>query len=209
MSQFLGNRKPKTHRWLEKQRNDGFVRRAAAQGFRSRAVYKLQEIDQRDRILARGLKVLELGAAPGGWSQYVASRIGNTGQLVAVDLINMDPVQNVHFVLGDFTVPAVQSEIRTLLGGAADLVLSDMAPNITGIRDIDQIRFVELLDSALEFASSVLKPGGSMLMKVFEGSEVKRFRDRCAQAFQKTEVRKPSASRSGSKEYYLLARGLR
>lgn len=204
----MAGKKQKRRKWLEKHRADGFVRRAAEQGYRTRAVYKLQEIDRRDELLSGGMRVLELGAAPGGWSQYVARRVGQAGLVVAVDLAEMAPVENVRFVRGDFMDPVVRHELIARLEGKADLVLSDMAPDITGVRDADQARFLALLESVGELAEQVLQVGGNMLVKVFEGPEISRFRARCASEFRSVQVRKPAASRSKSREYYILARGL-
>ena len=202
----MARRKQKKNQWLEQQRKDNYTRQARQQGYRSRAVFKLQEIDQRDRLISRGLRVLELGAAPGGWSQYIAEKVGHQGLVVAVDLIMMKPLPNVHFIHGDFTDSAVQRSLVDVLG-ATDLVLSDLAPNITGIRDVDQARFLDLLDSALDLAGRALRPGGGVLLKVFEGPEIKAFRQRCESCFGQVQVRKPAASRSKSREFYLLAKG--
>jgi 23S rRNA (uridine2552-2'-O)-methyltransferase len=202
----MARRKQKKNQWLEQQRKDNYTRQARQQGYRSRAVFKLQEIDLRDRLISRGLRVLELGAAPGGWSQYIAEKVGHQGLVVAVDLIMMKPLPNVHFIHGDFTDSAVQRSLVDVLG-ATDLVLSDLAPNITGIRDVDQARFLDLLDSALDLAGRTLRPGGGVLLKVFEGPEIKAFRQRCESCFGQVQVRKPAASRSKSREFYLLAKG--
>ena len=202
----MARRKQKKNQWLEQQRKDNYTRQARQQGYRSRAVFKLQEIDQRDRLISRDLRVLELGAAPGGWSQYIAEKVGHQGLVVAVDLIMMKPLPNVHFIHGDFTDSAVQRSLVDVLG-ATDLVLSDMAPNITGIRDVDQARFLDLLDSALDLAGRILRPGGEVLLKVFEGPGIKAFRQRCESCFGQVQVRKPAASRSKSSEFYLLAKG--
>jgi 23S rRNA (uridine2552-2'-O)-methyltransferase len=152
------------------------------------------------------MRVLELGAAPGGWSQYTAEKVGHQGLVVAVDLIVMKPLPSVHIIHGDFTDNAVQQTLVDVLG-TSDLVLSDMAPNITGIRDVDQARFLDLIGSALDLAGRVLRPGGGMLLKVFEGPEIKAFRRCCESSFGQVQVRKPSASRAKSREYYLLAKG--
>ncbi len=201
----MSRRKPKTRQWLQERRNDGYARRARRHGYRSRAVYKLAEIDHRDRLIRRGMRILELGAAPGGWSQYLAEKVGPEGQVVAVDVIEMATVQNVRFIHGDFTDPAVRKLLIEALG-SADLVISDMAPNITGVRDADRARFLELLESAMDIARMTLRGGGNMLLKVFEGPEIKGFRKDCDQYFKSVSVRKPSASRPRSREYYLLAK---
>lgn len=201
----MSRRKPKTRQWLQERRNDGYARQARRHGYRSRAVYKLEEIDHRDRLIRRGMGILELGSAPGGWSQYLAEKVGPEGQVVAVDVIEMAAVQNVRFIHGDFTEPAVRKRLIEALG-SVDLVISDMAPNITGVRDVDRARFLDLLESALDVALMTLRNGGSMLIKVFEGPEIKGFRKDCNQHFKDVSVRKPSASRSRSREYYLLAK---
>ena len=186
--------------WLENSRRDGFIRRARQGGYRSRAVFKLQEIDQRDRLISNGMRIVELGAAPGGWSQYLAKIVGPAGIIVAVDILPMKPVDNVSFLRGDFTDPDCQQE--------AARVLSDMAPNITGITQVDQANVLDLLESTLLFSAGVLRPGGNLLMKVFEGPDLKDFRSRCDRMYRQVHVRKPSASRSKSREYYLLAKSL-
>ncbi len=202
----MARRKQKNNQWLHRHRKDIYIRQSRQQGFRSRAVFKLQEIDQQDGLISRGMRVLELGAAPGGWSQYTAEKVGSQGLVVAVDLIAMKPLPNVHFIHGDFTDIAVQRSLVDVLG-TTDLVLSDMAPNITGIRDVDQARFVDLIGSTLDLVGRILRPGGNLLVKVFECPEIRAFRQRCERGFEQVQVRKPAASRSKSREYYILARG--
>ena len=196
--------------WLKMHRADPYVQRATRHGYRSRAVYKLIEIDTQQRLLRPGLCVVELGAAPGGWSQYTVERIGPTGVLVAVDLLDMSPIAGVTVIRGDFCDPAVQDSVQIhLQNRPADLVLSDMAPNITGIRSADEARAERLQAAALEFAGRVLKPGGDMLIKLFAGSGVDAVRGRFSECFARSMVCKPKASRSKSREFYLLARGYR
>ena len=196
--------------WLKVHRADPFVQRAARHGYRSRAVYKLMEIDRRERLLRPGLCVVELGAAPGGWSQYAVERLGPTGTIVAVDLLDMPAIAGVTTIRGDFCDPAVQDSVLVHLANRpADLVLSDMAPNITGIRSADEARAEQLYCAALEFAGRVLKPGGDMFVKLFAGSGVEMVRGRFNERFARCAVRKPQASRSRSREFYLLARGYR
>ncbi len=200
--------KRRTKRWLSAHRQDAFVRRAAQEGYRSRAAYKLMEIDRRDRLLRPGMTVVDLGAAPGGWSQYAASRVGDRGIVVAVDCIAMAPPPGVRFVHGDFTESGVQSQVKTVLEGRpVDLVISDLAPNITGVAAVDQARTATLLTAALAFAESILKREGTLLVKMFEGSESNRIRAECDRRFRRCAVRKPSASRARSREFYLLAQG--
>lgn len=205
---MVSRRKHKSKLWCNNIRHDGFKRRATLQGYRSRAVYKLQEIDRIDRLIVNGMRVLELGAAPGGWTQYLAAKVGSSGTIVAVDVLPMKPLENVRFLRGDFTDKAFQREFISALGGRADLVISDMAPNITGIREVDQANVLDLLEVTLHVSAAVLRTGGNLLMKVFEGPELKDFRTRCDQMYKQVLVRKPSASRPKSREYYLLAKSL-
>ena len=209
LAQIVSGRKQNKSRWLQRHRSDAFVKRARQQGYRSRAVYKLQEIDQRDGLLSRGMTVLELGAAPGGWAQYVADKVGSAGKVIAVDVLPMKPVANVRFLQGDLAEQAVQLRLIEILDGPVDLVLSDMAPNITGIKEVDRARYMELLGLTLDLSRRVLRRGGNALIKVFEGGGIKEFRGHCEQFFKRVAVRKPSASRPQSREYYLLATGLR
>ena len=204
----MGQRKQRKDQWLQKHLRDGFVKRASQKGYRSRAVFKLEEIDQRDQLISRDMRVVELGAAPGGWSQYVGTKVGSRGTVIAVDLVKMKPVKNVLFLHGDFTDPNIQKRLIEMLGGNADLVLSDMAPNITGIKDTDHANILDLLNATFDLSTRILDQGGSLLVKVFEGPELKHFRSRCEQRFKNVHTRKPSASRSKSREYYLVARGL-
>ena len=193
---------------MQNRRTDGFVKRANQKGYRSRAVFKLQEIDRRDHLISSSMKVVDLGAAPGGWSQYLAEKIGPKGKLVAIDLLDLKPIKNVTFFRGDFTDPKIQAQIIQKLGGPADLVLSDAAPNISGIKEVDQAKFIALLNAALDFSTHILREGGSLLIKVFEFPELQDFKRRCEQEFKSVYTRKPSASRSKSREYYLIAASL-
>ncbi len=202
-------KKHKRNHWLQRHTRDAYVRKAQADGYRSRAVYKLIEIDQRDRLLRPGLTVVELGAAPGSWSQYARERIGPGGTLIAVDVEEMMPIAGVTRVRGDIADVAVKQRIIEHLGGRgrADLVISDMAPNITGIRALDQSRALVLVEDSLTVATAVLAPGGRLLVKLFEGEEVSGFRRRCALYFKRCVIRKPAASRAKSREMYLVANG--
>jgi 23S rRNA (uridine2552-2'-O)-methyltransferase len=200
----------KRNNWKKRHLDDPYVKRAGEQGFRSRAAFKLEEIDLRDHLLRPGMAVVELGAAPGGWSQYVARRIGGAGSLVAVDLIEMQEIPNVTIVQGDFTESDTRIRISAHLpGGVADLVISDMAPNISGIRDADQARFADLYRYICEYCEVSLKPGGNLLVKLFEGPEAGRFRREIKAMFTDGSARKPGASRSNSREYYYLAKNKR
>ena len=199
--------KKKRNNWKQRHLSDQYVKRAAEQGFRSRAAFKLEEIDLRDHLFRPAMTVVELGAAPGGWSQYAARRIGDKGCLVAVDLLQMQDIPNVRIIKGDFTEFGTRSLISELLpGGVADLVISDMAPNITGIRDVDEAHFAGLFRAVAEYCKTSLRPGGSLLVKLFEGPEAGQFRRELKSMFRHGNARKPGASRSNSREYYYLAR---
>ena len=192
--------------WYERHVNDVHVRRAGAEGYRSRAVYKLQEMDRRDRLMGAGSVVLELGAAPGGWTQYVAERVGERGRIVASDLLEVDPVAGMTFVQGDFTEQATADRIVVALGeDGADLVLSDMAPNLTGVAGTDQARSMALAELAQDMAVGVLKPGGALVVKVFQGEGFDAFVKTLRSHFRAVKVRKPEASRARSREVYLVA----
>jgi len=202
-----GNRVSRSSgQWFERHVNDVHVKRAGAEGYRSRAVYKLQELDRRDRLILPGSVVLELGAAPGGWTQYVSERAGERGRVVASDLLDVDPVAGMTFVQGDFTEQVTADRIVAALGeDGADLVLSDMAPNLTGVSGTDQARSMALAELALDMAVGVLKPGGSLAMKVFQGEGFETFVKALRQHFRGVKIRKPDASRSRSREVYLVA----
>ena len=205
-----GSRSKSSGRWLERHVADPHVRRATAEGYRSRAVWKLEEIDRRDGLLRPGLVVLELGAAPGGWSQYVASRVKPGGRIVASDVLDMDSLADVEFVRGDFTQNEVAEAILARLGdGGADVVLSDMAPNLSGVAVSDQARSVALAELALQMAEDVLRPGGAFVVKVFQGEGFDGFATAVRRAFRTVKVRKPDASRPRSREVYLVGSGAR
>ncbi len=184
-----------------------YVQRAKAEGWRSRAAFKLVEIDDRDRLLRPGMSVVDLGAAPGSWSQAVVRRIQPGGRLIALDLLDMEALAGVTFIRGDFRDDGVARQLEAALEGRrVDLVLSDMAPNLSGIAMTDQVRALDLAELTLEFAREHLKPGGDMLVKVFHGYGFEDFRRAIAALFEATLVRKPAASRDRSAETYLLAR---
>ena len=194
-------------RWLQDHENDEFVRQARREGFRSRAVYKLIEIDDRYNLLKPGMNVVDLGAAPGGWSQVAASRASG-GTVLALDLLEMAPLPGVTVIQGDFTEDAVFEQILAAIGDEpVDLVVSDMAPNLSGVKDIDQPRAMYLLELALDFACSVLKPGGGLLMKGFEGEGIEAVRTLIRSNFKQLRNTKPKASRGKSREIYLLGTG--
>ena len=196
--------------WLRRHVNDPYVQRSKKEGYRSRSAYKLTEIDDRDKLLRPGMVVVDLGSAPGGWSQILAKRLGPTGTVVAIDLLPMEPVSGVTFVQGDFARRSGLDAIAHALNGRkADVVLSDMAPNLTGIAVSDQARTMELAELTRDFALLHLKRDGALLVKIFQGAGY----DECLKSlrleFRKVVVRKPDASRDESAEQYLLARGLR
>jgi len=196
--------------WMHEHVTDFYVQQAKRAGFRSRAAYKLQQIAQQDRLIGPGMTVVDLGAAPGGWSQLAAQLVGPKGQVVAVDLLEMAPVPRVRFVQGDFREAATLAQLEALLNGAVvDLVVSDMAPNISGVKSTDQARAAHLAELALEFAVKWLKPGGNLLVKTFQGGSYDDLRQALRRHFEQVLTRKPQASRGRSSEMYLLAKGRR
>ena len=204
------SRRPASNRWLQRQQRDHFVRQAQQSEYRSRAVYKLQEIDKRDRLIQPGTCIIDLGAAPGSWSQYAISRTGQPGKVIAVDCLAMAPIDNVLFIQGDFTEQETFNRCMECIGDSpVDLVLSDMAPNITGIRSTDQARSMYLAELTKDLATRVLKQEGDLLIKLFQGEGVDQFRKELQEHFGRVLTRKPRASRDDSREFYLLARGFR
>ncbi len=194
--------------WLREHFDDPYVQRAKQEGFRSRAVYKLREIQEKDRILRPGMTVMDLGAAPGGWSQLASRYVTGKGRVVAVDMLPMEPLPDVTFIQGDFCDQAVYEQLLELLGErSVDLVMSDMAPNISGVKAIDQPRAIHLVELALDFSRNVLISGGDFLVKAFQGEGFDAVLRELRGTFRKVLVRKPGASRSRSREVYLLARG--
>ena len=199
-------------RWLERQLNDPYVARAKAQGLRSRAAFKLVEIDDRHHLLKPGRSVVDLGAAPGGWSQVAAARVGaaeGRGRVVAIDLLPMDPVPGVAFARLDFLDPAAPTRLREMLGGPADVVLSDMAANATGHRRTDHLKIMALAEAAADFARAVLKPSGAFLAKVIQGGTEATLLADLKRDFATVRHVKPAASRTDSAELYVLAMGFR
>jgi len=197
----------KTGEWARRHMNDAFVKRAISQGFRSRAVYKFQEIDEQDKLLRPGMVVVDLGSAPGGWSQYIAKKMGDKCTVIAIDLLDMAPIAGVHFIKGDFQDETVLEKLDQLLDGRPiDLVISDMAPNITGVRSVDEAQYESLLDSVLYFCDNRLKANSHLLVKLFEGSAAHYFRREVKGRFKSGVVRKPAASRPKSREFYFLAK---
>ena len=204
-------RKLSSKLWLERQLNDPYVARAKREGLRSRAAYKLSEIDDKARFLKKGSRVIDLGAAPGGWSQVAAKRVGapNQGRVVAIDLLALDPLPGVEFTQLDFLASDAPDKLKAMLGGAADVVLSDMAANATGHRKTDHIKIVALVEAAAEFAREVLAPGGTFLAKVIQGGTEAALLAPLKRDFATVKHIKPAASRSDSAELYLLAMGFR
>lgn len=196
--------------WLKEHFDDVFVKRAQKEGYRSRAVYKLQELNERDRLLRPGQNVVDLGSAPGGWAQYASQHIGRNGRIVAVDILPMEPLPGVEFIEGDFTEDAVLQQLLDRLGGhRADLVISDMAPNISGVAISDQARAVYLAELALDFAGKALAEGGDLVVKVFQGQGYPELYRAVQQRFTRTVARKPQASRPRSREVYLVGKDFR
>ena len=196
--------------WIKEHVADTYVKRAKAEGMRSRAAYKLREIAERDRLLAPGMIVVDLGAAPGGWSQVAAGRVGPRGKVIAFDILDMAPLNGVTFMRGDFQEETALAELERALGGAKiDLVLSDMAPNMSGVPVSDQARVMALAELALDFALKHLKPKGNFLVKTFQGTGFEPFLKTLRSRFAAVAIRKPDASRSRSSEVYLVGKGLR
>jgi len=197
----------KTGEWARQHMNDAYVKKAISQGYRSRAVYKLQEIDEQDKLLRSGMVVVDLGSTPGGWSQYIQKKFRNKCTVIAIDLLDMEPIEGVHFIKGDFQDPDVLSELDEILDGRSiDLVISDMAPNITGIRSADEAQYEGILDSVLYFCDQRLKSNSHLLVKLFEGSAAHYFRSEVKKRYKSGVVRKPAASRPKSREFYFLAK---
>ena len=193
--------------WRERQERDPYVQRARKEGWRSRAVFKLEQIDQKERLLKPGMVCVDLGSAPGGWSQFVTEKLKGKARIVAVDLLPMDALPDVEFVQGDFRDDEVFEQLLDAAGErGVDLVMSDMAPNITGTKVVDQPRSMYLVELALDMARRVLKPGGSFVTKVFQGEGFDEFVRDARNSFERVRVIKPKASRPGSREVYLVAR---
>ncbi len=199
-------RRKSSRQWLDRHFNDTYVKQAQQQGYRSRAVFKLQEIQVRDKLLAPEQIVVDLGAAPGSWSQFAKGIVGRSGRVVALDLLPIDPIDGVDFIQGDFREAEPLEELRKLLAGnRVDLVMSDMAPNVSGMAAVDQPRAIYLCEIALEFARETLKPGGGLIVKVFQGEGFDGFIREVRSSFSRVVTRKPKASRPKSREVYLVA----
>jgi 23S rRNA (uridine2552-2'-O)-methyltransferase len=197
-------------RWLQEHFSDPYVKRAQAEGWRSRAVFKLEELLQRDALLTPGMNVVDLGAAPGGWSQMVRERLGDKGRVIALDILPMQGIAGVDFIEGDFREESVLKRLETLLNGSqVDLVLSDMAPNMSGVGVADQARVMHLAELAADFSAVHLKPGGAFLIKLFQGREFDEYVRNLRKGYERVSIRKPKASRARSPEVYALATGKR
>lgn len=199
-----------SRRWLSEHFRDEYVKRAQQEGLRSRAVFKLKELDERHRLLKPGMTVIDLGAAPGGWSEYAAQRVGRNGRVVALDILPMDAIDGVTVIEGDFREESVLEELRRAIDGRpVQLVLSDMAPNMSGMKAVDQPRAMYLSELALQLAREVLAPGGGFLIKLFQGEGSDAFLREVRKSFAACSIKKPDASRARSREVYLLASGFK
>ncbi|MEM9256594.1 MAG: 23S rRNA (uridine(2552)-2'-O)-methyltransferase RlmE [Pseudomonadota bacterium] len=206
----MAKKRSSSKAWLKEHRDDPYVQQAQREGYRSRACYKLLEIQQRDRVLKPGMRVLDLGSAPGGWSQVAAEMVGHHGRVLASDILPMDSLAGVEFVQGDFTEDAVfEALLERLDGDPVDVVLSDMAPNLSGLSAVDQPRAMYLVELALDLARRTLAPGGTLVAKVFQGEGFDALMKETRMAFSSVHTRKPKASRPRSREVYLVAQGLR
>jgi 23S rRNA (uridine2552-2'-O)-methyltransferase len=198
-----------SQQWLERQLNDPYVAKAKREGYRSRAAFKLAEIDEKYKLLKPGQAVLDLGAAPGGWSQVAVTKVGDKGQVIAIDLLEIDPIPGVTFAQMDFLAEDAPDRLKAMTGGPVDLVLSDMAANTTGHKKTDHLRIIHLVELAADFARQVLKPGGAFLAKVFQGGTEGELLAQLKRDYQTVRHVKPQASRADSAELYVLATGFR
>lgn len=199
-----------SHRWLEEHFSDQYVKKSKEDGYRSRASYKLIDLDAKDKLFKRGMSVVDLGAAPGGWCQVVAQKVGAEGIVVASDILPMDALPDIGFVQGDFTELDVYERLLALLDGkSADLVISDMAPNMSGVAAVDQPASIYLVELALDFAESTLVKGGTFVAKVFQGEGFDAYMAKCKHSFDRVVTRKPSSSRPRSREVYIVAKGFK
>lgn len=201
-------RSKSSKRWLQEHKSDPYVKQAQLQGYRSRAVFKLKEIHEKVKLFKPGMTIVDLGAAPGGWSQYVSQILKNNCKIIALDLLPMEPIEGVTFIQGDFTEDEVLDRINAILPEkSVDIVLSDMAPNMTGVSAVDIPRAMYLCELALEFCESILKKEGSLFLKIFHGEGFDQFVKHVRKKFKHVKISKPEASRGRSRETYLLARG--
>jgi 23S rRNA (uridine2552-2'-O)-methyltransferase len=203
-------RSKSSQNWLKRHFDDPYVKDAQKAGYRSRAVFKLLEIQEKDHLLKPGMVVVDLGAAPGGWSQIAAPIVGKSGRVIALDVLEMEPLQDVTIIQGDFTEQGVfERLITTLDGRKVDLVMSDMAPNISGMKAVDQPKSMYLAELAMDFCEKALKPGGDLITKIFQGEGFDAFLKVLRENFDKVVIRKPKASRPKSREVYILGRGFK
>ena len=206
----MAKKKSSSQAWLQEHRNDPYVQRAQRDGYRSRACYKLLELQDKDKLIRPGMTVVDLGSAPGGWSQVAAELVGHKGRVIASDILYMDGLAGVEFIKGDFTEELVFDQIVAAIGGVpVDLVVSDMAPNMSGMSAMDQPRSMYLVELALDMARSVLSPGGAFVTKIFQGEGFESFLGDARSSFSRVLTRKPQASRPRSKEVYLVAKDYR
>ncbi|MBA6413114.1 23S rRNA (uridine(2552)-2'-O)-methyltransferase RlmE [Parahaliea sp. F7430] len=206
----MAKKRPSSQAWLKEHRDDPYVQRAQREGYRSRACYKLLELQDKDRLIRPGMTVVDLGSAPGGWSQVAAELVGHRGRVVASDILHMDSLADVEFIQGDFTEDAVFEQIVEAIGAApVDLVMSDMAPNMSGMSEVDQPRSMYLVELALDMACKVLAPGGCFVTKVFQGEGFDELFRQAKGSFGKVLTRKPAASRPRSREVYLVAKAFK
>ena len=197
-------------RWLDEHFNDQYVKKSQQDGYRSRASYKLLELQDKDKLFKSGMSVLDLGSAPGGWSQVAVELVGKKGRVVASDILPMEPIDGVDFVQGDFTELEVYEQILSVMGeNKVDLVISDMAPNMSGVSAVDQPKAMYLVELAVDMAEQILRPGGCLIAKVFHGDGFDELLKAVRSKFNKVQIRKPDASRARSKEQYLVARGFK
>ena len=202
--------KSKNNEWMNRHVSDNFVKKAQNDGYRSRAAYKLLELDEKDKLFKPGMCIVDLGAAPGGWCQVASRLVGDNGRIIALDLLAMDSFEHVEFIQGDFTEESIYKQLMdTLSGQPVDLVICDLAPNLSGVRLVDQSKAMYLVELALDFAQQVLKPGGNFAVKVFEGEGLDEFRQTARGVFSKVLNRKPKASRDESRELYIVGKGKR
>jgi len=206
----MAKKKSSSKAWLKEHHDDQYVQRAQREGYRSRACYKLLELQDKDRLIRPGMTVVDLGSAPGGWSQVAVELVGHNGKVIASDILAMDGLAGVEFIKGDFTEDAVFEQIIAAIGGSSvDLVVSDMAPNMSGMADVDQPRSMYLVELALDMSRRVLAPGGTFVTKIFQGEGFDELLKDARSSFSKVLTRKPQASRARSKEVYLVAKGLK
>ena len=196
--------------WLQRHVSDPFVKKAQLEGYRSRSAYKLVELNEKDRLIRPGMRIMDLGSAPGGWSQVAGKLVGAKGRVLATDILHMDPIKNVDFIQGDFTDEAVVAQLLEWLGGGKfDLIISDIAPNITGIDSADQASSMYFLELALDTVRQTLKPGATFVAKMFQGSGSDQYVKDLRTSFDKVLIRKPAASRAESREVYIVAKGFK